>query len=124
MEDNPNKAENLIKMPPRSIDREMELTRIEREAIANFRGQLDDLESALGMLRMADHFGWRVMVLIHNKRTIRKFEEILKINVREFFPAEGPIAERSLGYKFAKQLSNFWKAVSGDIPVENRRDIA
>lgn len=124
MHKNPDKAANLLKMPPRSIDREMELTRIEREAIANFRGQLDDLEAALGMLRMADHFGWRVMVLIHNKRTIRKFEEILNINVREFFPAEGPIAERSQGYLYAKKLSNFWKAVSGDTPVENRRDIA
>jgi hypothetical protein len=120
----PRKAANLLKMPPRSIDREAELIRVEREAMASFIGQLDELEAALGMLRMGDYFGWRVLVLIHNKRTIRKYEDILHINIREFFPAEGPGAERSLGYKLAKQLGNFWKAVSGEIKIDKRREIS
>ncbi len=76
-------------MPSRTVDREAELVRIEREAIANFSGQLDNLAGALGMLRMGDHFGWRVLVLIYNKRTIRKYEEILDINIRQFFDQEG-----------------------------------
>ena len=63
-----------------------------------FSGMFDDLEAALGVLRIGHHLGWRVLVLIHNKRTIRKYEEILGIDVREFFPAEGPSCERSIGY--------------------------
>jgi len=121
---NPHKSANLRKMPESDSSREAELVRVEREAIANFYGQLDDLAAALGMLRMGDHFGWRVLVLIHNKRTIRKYEEILNINVREFFPEEAAQTSRSIGYTVAKAIGNFWKAVSGDIKIENRREIS
>lgn len=105
----------------RSLEQEAELSRIEREAIARFSGDLTELEAALGVLRIGHHFGWRVLVLIHNKRTIRKYEQILAINFREFFPAEGPSHERSIGYGIAKQIGNFWKAVSGAIKIEDRR---
>lgn len=121
MGENPYKAANLIKMSQRTLERESEMLQIEREAVAAFSGQLDDLLAALGMLRMGDYFGWRVLVLIHNKRTIRKYEEILNIKIKEFFPAEGSQSHRSWGYKIASKLSNFWKAVSGDIKIENRR---
>ena len=121
---NPHKAANLLKMPQRGMDRESELIFIERDAVANFRGQLDDLAAALGMLRFGDYMGWRVLVLIHNKRTIRKYEDILNIKVREFFSAEGSQTHRSVGYMVAKKLGKFWKAVSGDVPIENRREIS
>ena len=104
-----------------SEEQKTELNRIENEAIANFSGLLEELESALGLLRMGHHFGWRVLVLIHNKRTIRKYEEILGIRFRDFFPDEGPSALRSHGFRYTKKIGNFWKAVSGDIKVENRR---
>lgn len=123
MKPNPHKATNLLKMTQRSLDREAELISIEREAVANFSGQLDDLAAALGMLRTGDYLGWRVLVLIHNKRTIRKYEEILNLKIKDFFPPEGSQSHRSYGYTIAKKLSNFWKAVSGDIKIENRRAI-
>lgn len=120
---NPNFEKNLEKMPERSMAREMELIGIERRAVANFTGDLGDLTAALGFLKMGEYFGWRVLVLIHNKRTIRKYEEILDIEIRSFFPEEGPIAERSIGYLFAKRVGQFWKAVSGDVKIEQRREI-
>src|SRR3569623_292267 len=121
---NPHKSANLRKMPESDFTREAELVRVEREAIANFYGQLDDLAAALGMLRMGDHFGWRVLVLNHNKRTKRKYEEILNINVREFFPEEAAQSSRSRGYTMAKAIGNYWKAVSGDKKIVNRREIS
>lgn len=102
-------------LAPFNQERLEQLHGIERKAIANFAGQFDELEAALGMLHMGDHLGWKPLVLIHNKRTIRKYEEILGINVREFFAPEGPSADRSLGYSIAKKIGNFWKAVSGEI---------
>jgi hypothetical protein len=123
MSENPYYERNIARLANRTVEHAAELERIERDAIANFSGQLDELSSAIGMLRMGDHFGWKVLVLIHNKRTIRKYEKILGISVREFFPEEGPSWERSRGYKFIKNIGNFWKGVSGDIKVENRREI-
>ena len=123
MDKNPNFEFNTTLLANRTVEHAAELERIERDAIANFSGQLDELSSAIGMLRMGDHFGWKVLVLIHNKRTIRKYEQILGINIRKFFPEEGPSCERSMGYKYIKKIGNFWKGVSGDIKVENRREI-
>jgi|TARA_B110000879_G_C10933092_1_gene416771 hypothetical protein len=91
--------------------------------VAGFAGSLEDLEKAVGMLMMGYHFGWKVLLLVHSKRTIKKYEKILDIDIKEFFPAEGPSAKRSMGLGLAKQIGNFWQVVSGDIKVENRRSI-
>lgn len=119
---------NLHKLAPYSQERNEQLHTIKRQAIASFTGQFDELEAALGMLHLGDHLGWKPLVLIHNKRTIRKYEEILGISIREFFPEEGPSAERSMGYSIAKKIGNFWKAVSGEIKDDElkaqRREVA
>ncbi|MEZ5559155.1 MAG: hypothetical protein R3E86_11540 [Pseudomonadales bacterium] len=120
---NPHAKQNLKKLADRTPEREAMLLDIERKAFANFHGQTGELLSALGMLRLGDHFGWRPLVIMHSKRTIRKYEDILGISIREFFPEEGPSASRSRGFKVAKTFSNFWKAVSGDEKIEGRQEI-
>ena len=91
--------------------------------MANFSGSLEELEKAIGMLIVGYHFGWKVLMLVHSKRTIRKYEKILDIDIKEYFPAEGKSARRSMGLDLAKQIGNFWQVVSGDIKVDNRREI-
>jgi hypothetical protein len=100
-----------------------DLERIEREAILNFVGSIEELERAIGMLRIGHHFGWKVLVLVHSKKTVAKYEEILGIKLREYFAAEGPSAQRSMAFKVASKLSNFWKAVSGETPVPDRQQL-
>lgn len=90
-------------------------------AVRNFRGIADELEGAIGMYMIGRHVGWRVLVLVHSKKTIIKYEEILGIKIREEFPDEGPDVDRSVGYGLTKKFSNFWKAVSGDEKIENKR---
>jgi hypothetical protein len=119
---------NLHAMAPLTQEQVWQLYEIERKAFANYLGTFDELEAAIGMLHLGHHVGWKPLVLIHNKRTIRKYEEILDINIREFFPEEGPSAKRSVGYTIAKGIGNFWKAVSGEIKDDDlkaqRREIA
>lgn len=98
-----------------------QLIEIEENALAGFVGQLDELESALGMLLMGHHFGWRVLYLIHSKKTIRKYEDILGVKIRDIFPEEGPSSYRSTGLAFAKKASNFWKVVSGEEKIPDKR---
>src|SRR5438045_3248125 len=90
------KDEKLAKLAPAQ---KAELDRIEADAIANFDGVLDDLEAALGVLRMGHHFGWKVLYIIHSKATIRKYGKILDMKLREIFPEEGPSSYRSYGYR-------------------------
>ena len=119
---------NTKSLAPVDTARIEHLHEIERKAFASYRGTFDELEAAIGMLHIGDHTGWKPLVLIHNKRTIRKYEEILGITIREFFPEEGPSATRSIGYNIAKKIGNFWKAVSGEVKDDSlkaqRRDIA
>ncbi|MCL2160970.1 MAG: hypothetical protein FWH56_03665 [Betaproteobacteria bacterium] len=96
---------------------------VEERAIFKFTGSLDQLESALGMLRLGHHFGWRVLYVMHSKKTIRNYESILDIRIRDYFPEEGPSSGRSVGLSIAKRFTNFWKVVSGDIKIPRRRDV-
>jgi hypothetical protein len=109
-------------------DQVWEMYQIERKAFASFYGPIDEYEAAVGMMHLGYHVGWKPLVLIHNKRTLRKYQDILDIDIREMFPEEGPSWERSLGYRIAKKLGNFWKAVSGELKDdqlrEQRRELA
>jgi len=91
------------------------------KALVRFDGQVDDVERAMGFYLFGRHVGWRTLVVMHNKRTIRKYEDILGIKIRDEFPPEGPDAERSLAYRIAKGFSNFWRAVSGDEKIDADR---
>jgi len=110
----------LAKLTP---EQKEQLQTIEDKAITNFVGMIDELEAALGMLRIGHHFGWKVIYMVHSKNTVRKYEEILDIKVREIFPERGPSAGRSVGLTIADKFSNFWKVVSGEIKIDHRREI-
>lgn len=116
--------DNLKKLTPLSVDQLIQLQTIELDAIARFVGTTDELETALGFLRLGFQIGWKPLMIIHSKKTVRKYEQILGINSREFFPEETASSERIMGFKIAKKLSNFWKAVSGETKIEGRREIS
>jgi hypothetical protein len=99
------------------------LEAIEARAISRFKGAFTDLESALGMLRLGHHFGWRVIYLVHSKATVRKYEGILGVRVREVFEDAGPSSYRSVGFELARTVGNFWKIVSGAVKLKGRRQI-
>jgi len=80
------------------------------------RGDMDEIESAIGMLIMGHHYGWKVMYLIHSQRTIKHYEDILGVKIREVLPEVGAQAHRSRAWKLAQGFSNFWKIVKGEVP--------
>lgn len=123
MKQSPQFEENLKKQNPLSDEKLRKLNQIEQVAIAKYMGDIGELESALGMLRVGQQYGWRVMYLIHSKATIRKYEEILGISVKEEFPEEGPSSMRNNGYRLFKKLGNFWKIVSGEQKIEDKRQV-
>jgi len=117
------KSKLNLKIPALSEADAHRLVRKVDEAIKAFDGQFDELESAIGMYFLGRLVGWKVLVLIHNKRTIKKYEEILGIEIRKEFLEEGPFVEKSVGYQITKKLNTFWKAVAGEVKLEHRRDL-
>jgi hypothetical protein len=85
-------------------------------AIKEFSGDLTTLEGAIGAYFTGKELGWKPMLLIHEKRTIRKYEAILGVNFREAHPEEGRWAKKSIAWRASEKISNFWKAVKGEIP--------
>lgn len=134
----------LFKIPKKPRDEKLlkltdgqrtKLEQIEAQAIADFKGDLHDLESALGMLRLGHHFGWKVIYIIHSKRTVRKYEQILtgdskdEVRVRDLFKPEGPSSYRSMGYQVVQKVSNFWRVIANEsteaeLPKEKRHLVA
>jgi hypothetical protein len=88
------------------------------KAILGFEGQLDELEGALGMYMLGRHMGWKVLYIIHSKKTVAKYEGILGIDVRAEFEPETEDSHRSNGYRIAQTFSNFWKVVSGEEKID------
>ena len=88
------------------------------KVIKNFKGYAPTLEHAIGAYLVGRRVGWKVLYLMHDKKTIRKFEDILKVRFKDEFKEYGDLAHKSIAYNLAKNVSNFWKAVSGEIKVK------
>ena len=95
---------------------ERDLVHLIDRRVEHFDGQLDELESAIGMLMIARHYGWKVIYLIHTRKTVQKYEKILDISLRDIVPPVGRIAKRSVAWRLMDDVGNFWKAVKGEIP--------
>ncbi len=93
-----------------------EKLKIVDNAIKGFQGNATQLESAIGFFWLGFHFGWKFMYLAHSKKTVRQYEEILDIKIRDCFPEKGIGAERSTGFRVVQTMSNFWKAISSGNP--------
>lgn len=114
-------SEKIAKLTPAQ---EAELRKIEADAIVRYRGDITQLEAALGMLRMGHHYGWKVLYIVHSKKTIRNYEEILNIRVRDIFDETGPSSYRSFGFNLAQRFSNFWKVAGGDVKIPRRKEVS
>lgn len=95
--------------------KDSEFVDIVDKATKKFRGNLGELETAIGMLAIGRLYGWKVLYLIHIRSTVRKYEKILGINVRELLPETAECTEKSAAYLAVKKLGSFWKAVKGEI---------
>jgi len=82
----------------------------------NFKGQINELEQAIGMWFVGRQFGWKVMFLVHDRKTIAKYEKLLKIDFRNEVPDVGDFAKKSVAWRAVQRVSNFWKAVKGETP--------
>jgi len=95
---------------------EKQLVDLIDKATKNFSGPLDTLESAIGFFMIGRKLGWRAMYLIHSPGTVKQYEKILGINSKDAFPEKGIWAHKSVAYLAVQKVSNYWKAVKGEIP--------
>jgi hypothetical protein len=85
-------------------------------AIKNYAGLMDRLEAGVGMFVVGRYTGWRVVYLVHGKSTIRKYEDAFGMKIRDVLPEYGIYAKKSIALEALQKVTNFWKAVKGEIP--------
>ncbi len=95
---------------------DQKLMAIINRAIDNFHGDSSQLESAIGALILGQHVGWKVLMLIHSRTTLKKYSEHLGVpDIRTLMPPTGPLSHRSLAWKVVENTKNFWKVVRGEM---------
>jgi len=94
-----------------------------KKAIREFRGNMNHLESAIGLIYLTEEFGWKPVMLVHDARTIKKYEEILQKGDKSFtyrdekhFPQVGPYASKSVAWWLVQKGKDFWRSVRGQEP--------
>jgi hypothetical protein len=93
-----------------------ELLRLVDRVVDQYDGNLDELESAVGMLMLGRYYGWRVLLLVHSPNTVRKYQKILGLkSLKEALPEVGRLAHRSDAWRLVEGTRNFWKAVRGQL---------
>lgn len=95
---------------------DQKLMAIINRAIDKFHGDSSQLESAIGALILGQHVGWKVMMLVHSRATLKKYGDILGVaDIRKLMPATGPMSHRSVAWRLVEGTKNFWKAVRGEL---------
>src|SRR5438067_6441482 len=102
---------------------EKQLVELVDKAIKSFAGNTDSLISAIGYLFVGRKFGWRVMYLMHSQSTVRKYEQILDVKSEDCMPAVGPLAKKAVVWDALQKISNFWKAVKGEIAGVKSKEV-
>jgi len=115
MTDNPKKL--LV------LDEETEQVILQQ--MREFRGIGTTLESALGALVLGQYFGWRVLKLLHNPATYRRYEKALGIEFKNVCPEITELGKKkSIGYAITEKLGSFWAVVMGKRKVPEKGMIA
>ena len=95
---------------------EQNVMAIINRAVDKFHGDSSQLESAIGALILGQHVGWKVMMLIHSRSTLKNYSKILDVpDIRKLMPITGPMSHRSVAWKVVEGTKNFWKAVRGEL---------
>lgn len=85
------------------------------ERVRAFRGYIPDLEHAIGALFVGRQMGWKVLLLIHDRTTIKRYEKTLGLEFREpNMPEVGKYAHKSVAWVAVQKVASFWKAVKGE----------
>ena len=102
----------------------------EKELIAHFdkqtkkyKGDITKLEHAIGAFIVGRKMGWKPMLIIHDRKTIKLYEEIVGLQFKDHMEEEGPLAEKSHAWNIVKKMTNFWAVVKGEVAGVRSKEV-
>lgn len=115
-----NKEVEIREPRPSLIDISPELESQLCKTIAEYKGDCNVLESAMGSLLFSHHYGTRALQMLHSQATVRKYEKILGIKFADHFPERTNLTTRMRGIRIADKIGAYWKVVTGREPVTKK----
>jgi len=85
------------------------------DTINDFEGDAAILGAAIGALMIGRHIGWKPLLLIYDRKTIKRYETNLQIEFRKVLPEIGKYANRSKAWRDIQENGSFWQVVKGEI---------
>ena len=116
-----NKIPRKPVLPLLDIDADMDTHLCQK--VADFQGQVNVLESAIGALVLGKQFGLDVLRMVHSPATLRKYESALDISYKEHCPVRTRLSTKSTGLKAADALGGIWKVITGKVTVKGKGDV-
>jgi hypothetical protein len=107
---------------------EQEMIRKIEEVSTNFKGQLDDLQAAVGMLVVGRLFGWKVMRLVSSRRHWTVACKLFG-DLKELLPDRGLLVHKSVGLELVDKAGDYWGIIKGEVsrealPAHERRKVS
>jgi hypothetical protein len=104
-----------------------ELMRRIDEVSADFHGQFDDLQAAVGLVMAGRIYGWRVIRLAGSRRHWMVACKLFG-DLKEILPERTALSDKSLALRFVDTAGNYWDIVAGNIgrdalPLQERKMI-
>lgn len=91
------------------------------EVSLSFTGQFDDLSQIVGMVVMGRLYGWRVVRLVHSRRSwtlaCNYFGDLKDILDEEGRPE---YVRKSVGFALVKNVAQYWEIVKGHIAIPHK----
>lgn len=78
-----------------------------------YKGQIDDLCMAVGVLVVGRIYGWRVMRIVLSPVTYRRCQRVLGLDFKDILQDETKYSRRCVGYDAVKKIGEFWEVVVG-----------
>lgn len=78
------------------------------ERIRTFKGLGTTLESAVGAYVLGNVYGWRAVFMMHNQKTVARYNKILGFRIQDVCPEYTKFSDRFFAIRAARKASSFW----------------
>lgn len=81
---------------------------------------LTSIQGAIGALFIGQHFGLRLLRLLHTSKTLRQYEQFYGAPLETLIPQHGKQIDRSFAWTFIKTGKDYWSGVARKFKITGK----
>lgn len=81
---------------------------------------LKNIEGAIGALFVGQHFGLRMLRILHTSKTLRQYEQFYGAPLETLVPQHGTQIDRSLAWMIIVNGKQYWDAVARKFKIDGK----